>query len=244
MEIYKGKSKIVLRGEDKNTLILRFTDNATAFNGEKNETIHGKGVACAAVSNLIFAHLEQNGMETHLLKIIDETSVAVKKAEIIGVEVIVRNFAAGGFVKKYGVEEGFAFNQPVVEFCLKDDKLGDPMVNESQILALHIATIAELTEMRRQSLLIKKILCSLFEKAEICLADFKLEFGRYENKVILCDEISPDSCRLWDMKTGEKFDKDRFRQDLGDVISGYNEVLRRLCHVIRNDSQGRALDVK
>ena len=231
MELYKGKSKIVLRGENENTVLLRFTDNVTAFNGERCEVLPCKGAVCADVSNLIYRYLEENGIETHLLEILDETLVTVKKAEIVGVEVIVRNAAAGGFVKKYGVAEGMEFKPPVIEFCLKSDELGDPLINESQILALGIATHIELSEMTRQAFHINELLCSLFEEAEIRLVDFKLEFGRYENRLILCDEISPESCRLWDIKTGEKLDKDRFRQNLGNVIEGYKEVIRRLLYV-------------
>ena len=231
MELYRGKSKIVMRGDDTKSLTLHFTDNVTALNGEKCETLPGKGAACAAISNLIFRHLEQGGIETHLLKVIDDTSVAVKKSEIVEVEVIIRNAAAGGFVKKYGAQEGENFDLPVVEFCVKSDKLGDPLVNESQIIALRIATADELTEMERQALHINELLCKLFAKAKIRLVDFKLEFGRYENRIILCDEISPDSCRLWDVETGEKLDKDRFRQDLGGVTNSYNEVLNRLSNI-------------
>jgi len=244
MVLHEGKSKIVMQGADENSLTLRFTNNITAFNGKKKESPPGKGAVCAAISNLIFAYLTQRGIETHLLEVLDETSVLVKKAEIIGVEVIVRNAAAGGFVKKYGIAEGMDFEPPVVEFCVKSDKLGDPMVNESQINALGIATSDELSEMTEKSLQINTLLCRLFGKVGIRLADFKLEFGRYENKLILCDEISPDSCRLWDAKTGEKLDKDRFRQNLGDVISGYNEVLNRLCNLTQNSNAGRVPNAK
>jgi len=228
MELYKGKSKNIYEGRDKNTLLLQFTNNATAFNGEKTANISGKGELCAAISGIIYKYLEQNGIETHMLEAVSSTEVLVKKAEIVGVEVIVRNVAAGGFVKKYDVEEGRVFKQPIVEFCVKSDKLGDPMINESQILALGIATYDEISGMARQALKINNLLLNLFEKVGITFVDFKVEFGRCEKRLILCDEISPDSCRLWDVKTGEKFDKDRFRQDLGDLISGYSEVFRRL----------------
>ncbi|MCL2222862.1 MAG: phosphoribosylaminoimidazolesuccinocarboxamide synthase [Oscillospiraceae bacterium] len=232
MELYKGKTKIVCQGTDENTVILRFTDNVTAFNGEKCEALPGKGETGFAFSNLLYGFLEQNGIETHMVEIIDEATVEVKKAEIVGVEVIVRNVAAGGFVKKYGAKEGTVFDEPVVEFCLKSDELGDPLINESQIRALEIATDDELAEMMRQALKINKLLCALFKKAGIRLVDFKLEFGRYENRLILCDELSPDSCRLWDVETGEKFDKDIFRQDLGDLVSGYTEVFDRLSKTL------------
>jgi len=232
MELYKGKSKIVCQGAAENTVVLRFTDNVTAFNGEKCEALSGKGEIGFDVSNLLYGFLEQNGIETHMVEIIDKATVEVKKAEIVGVEVIVRNIAAGGFVKKYGAEEGMVFDEPVVEFCLKSDELGDPLVNESQIRALRIATDDELAEMTRQALKINKLLCALFKKAGIRLVDFKLEFGRYENRLILCDEISPDSCRLWDIETGEKFDKDIFRQDLGDLVNGYTEVFDRLSKTL------------
>jgi phosphoribosylaminoimidazole-succinocarboxamide synthase len=222
-----GKSKTVseLNAEE---LILRFKDTATAFNGEKLEEFPDKGKLCAAISNLIYAYLEKNGIETHLVEVIDDTSVKVKKAEIIMVEAIVRNIAAGSFSKKYGIAEGAPLKNTVFEFSLKNDALGDPIINISQITAIGLAASEELSQMIRQSQQINELLCGLFASAGLRLIDFKLEFGRHGDAIILCDEISPDSCRLWDTQTGEKFDKDRFRLESGNLTDGYREVLRRL----------------
>jgi phosphoribosylaminoimidazole-succinocarboxamide synthase len=226
--LYEGKSKTVCAGRDASTLLIRYKDSATAFNGGKKAELSGKGGLNAAISSLIYRYLEENGVKTHLVEVVDETSVIVKKAEIIMVEVIVRNVAAGGFSKKYGVPEGAELKNTVVEFCLKSDEFGDPMMNESQITAVGIASGAELALMAGEALKINGLLLTLFEKVGIRLIDFKLEFGRSGGEVILCDEISPDSCRLWDMETNKKLDKDRFRRDLGDVLGGYREVLERL----------------
>lgn len=230
--LYEGKSKIIYQGEDEDTYIIRYKDTATAFNGVKKEELPGKGRLNAEISNILYEYLGRNGIRTHLLKIIDDTTVLVKRAEIIMVEVIIRNMAAGSLSKKYGIAEGTALNNTIVEFSLKSDSLGDPMINESQITALNIATAEELKEMTTQALKINQLLSDLFLKAGIKLVDFKLEFGRAGNEIILCDEISPDSCRFWDASTGEKLDKDRFRRDLGNVLEGYRDVLRRLKDVI------------
>jgi len=230
--LYEGKSKIIYEGEDENSYIIRFKDTATAFNGVKKEEIPEKGRLNAEISNLLYEYLEENGIKTHLIKVIDETTILVRKAEIVMVEVIVRNLAAGSFSKKYGVPEGTPLANTVVEFSLKSDELGDPMINASQITALKIATAEELKEMSEQAKKINELLNNLFLKAGIILVDFKLEFGRAGKEIILCDEISPDSCRFWDAKTKEKLDKDRFRRDLGNVTEGYKEVLRRLKDVI------------
>jgi phosphoribosylaminoimidazole-succinocarboxamide synthase len=229
--LYEGKSKKVCVGRDGSTLLIKYKDSATAFNGEKKAELSGKGELNAAISNLIYRYLEENGVKTHLVEVVDAASVIVKKAEIIMVEVIVRNVAAGGFSKKYGVPEGAELKNIVVEFCLKSDELGDPMMNESQITAVGIATAEELACMAGQALKINGLLRTLFEKVGIRLIDFKLEFGRCGSEIILCDEISPDSCRLWDAETNKKLDKDRFRRDLGDVLGGYREVLERLKNV-------------
>jgi len=226
--LYEGKSKIVCKGRDENTLLIRYKDTATAFNGEKKEELAGKGKLNSEISNIIYKYLAENGIDTHLVEIVDDTSVIVKKAEIIMVEVIVRNLAAGGFSKKYGVAEGSALNNTVVEYCYKSDALGDPMINASQITAIGLATSDEITVMYAMALRVNELMRKLFAKAGIKLVDFKLEFGRCGGELILCDEISPDSCRLWDIDTGEKLDKDRFRRDLGDVLAGYRNVLDRL----------------
>jgi len=230
--LYEGKSKIICRGTDDGNLVIRYKDTATAFDGLKKEELSGKGGLNAAISNLIYVYLEKHGIKTHLIEVIDETSTLVRKAEIVMVEVIVRNIAAGSFSKKYGIAEGTALKNTVCEFSLKSDELGDPMINESQITAIGLATMGELAEMTSQALRINELLCALFAKVGIRLIDFKLEFGRWSGRLILCDEISPDSCRLWDADTDKKLDKDRFRRDMGDVLAGYRDVLGRLQGVL------------
>ena len=226
--LYEGKSKNIFSGPDADSYIIRYKDTATAFNGEKKEELDGKGRLNAAISNFIYNYLEKNSVKTHLIKELDDISVLAKKAEIIMVEVIVRNIAAGSFSKKYGVAEGTELKNTVVEFSLKSDSLGDPMINESQITALGLASRQELDELIRQALKINDLLLALFLKAGIKLIDFKLEFGRCGKEIILCDEISPDSCRFWDATTNEKMDKDRFRRDMGGVLDKYCDVLERL----------------
>ncbi len=231
MILYEGKSKIVCTGENDSSCIIKYKDTATAGNGEKKEELLGKGKINAEISNIIYEYLAENGIKTHLIRVIDDTQVLVKKAEIIMVEVIIRNVAAGGFSKKYGVPEGSPLKNTVVEFSYKSDLLNDPLINESQITAIGIATLPELAEMSSTALKINGLLCDLFTKMGIRLIDFKLEFGRCNGEIILCDEISPDSCRFWDADTGKKLDKDRFRRDLGNVLDGYTDVLQRLKNV-------------
>ncbi|MDR2360128.1 MAG: phosphoribosylaminoimidazolesuccinocarboxamide synthase [Oscillospiraceae bacterium] len=227
--IYEGKAKQIFAGTEPNTYLIRFKDDATAGNGEKHAVLDNKGVLNAAISNLIYRHLAQNGVPTHLIKVIGETDILVRAAKIIPLEVIVRNVAAGSFSKKYGVAEGSELKSRVVEFSLKDDSLGDPMLSPSHILALGIAAEEEIFDVTVQALKINELLTELFAKAGIRLIDFKVEFGKTDDgNIILCDEISPDSCRLWDINTNEKMDKDRFRRDLGNVMDYYAEVLRRL----------------
>ena len=227
-KLYEGKSKVVYSSEEPGTCIIQYKDTATAGNGVKKEDLPGKGKLNAAISNIIFDYLMKNGVKTHLLKVIDETTVLAKKAEIVMVEVIVRNIAAGSFSKKYGVPEGSPLKNTVVEFSYKSDELGDPMINDSQITAIGLATQEELDELRAMSKRINELMTELFAKGGVRLVDFKLEFGRTDEGLVLCDEISPDSCRLWDMETNKKLDKDRFRRDLGDVLGGYRDVLERL----------------
>ena len=226
--LYEGKSKLIYPGSDESSLIIHYKDTATAFNGEKKEELYGKGKLNSAISNIIFNYLAKHGIKTHLLETMDDCSILVKKAEIIMVEVIIRNVAAGSFSKKYGVPEGTALNNVIVEFSYKSDELGDPLMNEKQITAIGLATQDELDEMTQQALKINELLCLLFKEIGIRLVDFKLEFGRSDEGIILCDEISPDSCRFWDINTNEKLDKDRFRRDLGNVLDAYQEVLKRL----------------
>ncbi|MCD7823228.1 MAG: phosphoribosylaminoimidazolesuccinocarboxamide synthase [Oscillospiraceae bacterium] len=231
-KLYEGKSKIVYEGTEPGTCIIKYKDTATAGNGVKKEDLPGKGILNAKISNLIFEYLAKNGVKTHLIKVLDETDVLVKKAEIVMVEVIVRNVAAGSFSKKYGVPEGTKLLNTVTEFSLKSDELGDPMINDCQITALGVATQAELDELKAVSLKVDQLMTELFLKCGIKLIDFKLEFGRVDGELLLCDEISPDSCRLWDAETDEKLDKDRFRRDLGNVLDGYRDVLARLEQAI------------
>ena len=227
-KLYEGKSKIVYDGVEPGTCIIAYKDTATAGNGAKKEDLPGKGKLNAAISNIIFEYLMKTGIKTHLLKVINDTTVLVKHAEIVPVEVIVRNVAAGSFSRKYGVEEGTPLKNKVVEFSLKSDELGDPMINDCQLTAIGAATQEELDELRAASLKIDELMTELFAKAGIKLIDFKLEFGRADGELLLCDEISPDSCRLWDAETDRKMDKDRFRRDLGNVLDGYRDVLARL----------------
>ncbi|MCL2023456.1 MAG: phosphoribosylaminoimidazolesuccinocarboxamide synthase [Oscillospiraceae bacterium] len=226
--LYEGKSKSIYEGPDDKSYIVRYRDTATAFDGKKREELDGKGALNAAISHIIYGYLEQNGIETHLIKVIDDTTALVKKAEIVMVEVIVRNVAAGSFSRKYGVPEGTELQNVTTEFSLKSDELGDPMINNSQITALGIATAQELDYMTDQALKINDLMIGMFSKVGIRLVDYKLEFGRCDGKLILCDEISPDSCRFWDIETNQKLDKDRFRRDLGNVLDGYRDVLSRL----------------
>jgi phosphoribosylaminoimidazole-succinocarboxamide synthase len=226
--LYRGKSKSVYAEDDDYTCILEYRDSTTAGNGAKKAELDGKGALNAEISSVLYQYLEQNGIETHFIKKLDDTRILVKKVDIINVEVIVRNIAAGSFSKKYGVPEGRPLKNTVVEFSLKSDQLGDPMMNESQVTALGIASQEELEVLKKTALRINTLLSSLFDRCGMVLVDFKLEFGMYNGRLILADEISPDSCRFWDKATGRKLDKDRFRQDLGDVIGAYREVLRRL----------------
>ncbi|MCD7771958.1 MAG: phosphoribosylaminoimidazolesuccinocarboxamide synthase [Oscillospiraceae bacterium] len=231
-KLYEGKSKIVYEGTEPGTCVIKYKDTATAGNGVKKEDLPGKGILNAKISNLIFEYLAKNGVKTHLIKVLNETEVLVKKADIVMVEVIVRNVAAGSFSKKYGVPEGTKLLNTVTEFSLKSDELGDPMINDCQITALGVATQAELDELKAVSLKVDQLMTELFLKCGIKLIDFKLEFGRVDGELLLCDEISPDSCRLWDAETDEKLDKDRFRRDLGNVLDGYRDVLARLENAI------------
>jgi phosphoribosylaminoimidazole-succinocarboxamide synthase len=230
--LYEGKSKLVAFGRDETERLLVFKDDATAFDGKKRENLAGKGALNAAISHLLYGYLEKNGVATHLIEVVDEVSAYVKSAKIIMVEVIVRNVAAGSFSRKYGVPEGTELRNPTVEFSLKDDALGDPLINESHITALGLATAEELRLMAERALRINALLSALFMKAGIRLVDFKLEFGRCGGEIILCDELSPDSCRLWDAETNKKLDKDRFRRDLGGVLEGYADVLERLRGIL------------
>ena len=226
--LYEGKAKKVFVTDNPDAYIVEYKDDATAFNGLKKGTITGKGVINNRMSNMMFAMLEKKGVPTHLIEELSDRETAVKKVEIVPMEVIVRNIAAGSFSKRFGVEEGRVLSCPTLEFCLKDDALGDPMINNSHILALDLATPEELETISTLTMKINEELKAFFLSIGIELVDFKIEFGRYHGQIILADEISPDTCRLWDVKTHDKLDKDRFRRDLGGVEEAYQEVMRRL----------------
>ena len=226
--LYEGKAKKVYTTEDERYYIVSYKDDATAFNGEKKGTILGKGVVNNRMSNIMCRMLEENGIETHYVEELNDRETVVKAVEIVPLEVIVRNVAAGSFSKRFGVEEGTVLKKPTLEFCLKDDALGDPMINDYHILALGIATPEELQIMSEMTFKINALLKEYFDKIGVKLIDFKIELGRVDGKIILADEISPDTCRFWDKETNKKLDKDRFRRDMGDVEEVYAEMLNRV----------------
>ena len=227
--LYEGKAKRVYATEDPELLIVSYKDDATAFNGLKKGTIAGKGVINNEMSTRLMQRLETAGVPTHFVEELSERETLVKRVQIVPLEVIIRNIAAGSFSKRYGVEEGVVFSQPTIEFSYKNDELGDPLLNTSHALALGLATQAEIDTIRRLAFQTNDLLRAFWSSCGVTLVDFKLEFGRLsDGTVILADEISPDTCRLWDAATGEKLDKDRFRRDLGGVEDAYAEVMRRL----------------
>ncbi len=231
--IYEGKAKQLFEGPEPGTLIQRFKDDATAFNNKKKGIIRGKGVINNRISEFIFLRLEEMGIPTHFIRSLNMREQLVHALEIVPLEVIVRNVAAGSFAERFGIEEGKPLAHPIIEYCLKNDKLGDPFLAEEHIIAFQLADPMELEEIRHLAFRVNDYLSGLFTGIGIRLVDFKIEFGRhYEEdgrpRILLADEISPDSCRLWDMKTDEKLDKDRFRRDLGGVEEAYQEVARRL----------------
>ena len=228
-QMYEGKAKKVFATDDENYCIVLYKDDATAFNGLKKGTILGKGVVNNKVTNHLMKLLENKGIPTHFVEEISDRETVVKKVSIVPLEVIVRNIAAGSLAKRLGLEEGTKMHSTVLEYCYKNDELGDPMVNEYHILAMQWATKEEIDLIAKYALKINEILSEYFKEANIELIDFKLEFGKTkEGKIVLADEISPDTCRFWDMTTKEKLDKDRFRRDLGDVDKGYREIMKRL----------------
>ena len=228
-QLYEGKAKKVFATDDPELLIVAYKDDATAFNGLKKGTIAGKGVINNKMSNRLMAMLEKNGIPTHYVKELSDRETLVKKVSIVPLEVIVRNISAGSFAKHYGVEEGIVFAQPTVEYSYKNDALGDPLLNTSHALALNLATAEEIETIRTYALRIDELLKAFWKTCGVTLVDFKLEFGRLsDGTIVLADEISPDTCRLWDAETGEKLDKDRFRRDLGGVEEAYAEIMHRL----------------
>ncbi len=227
-QLYEGKAKKVFKTDDKDYLIVSYKDDATAFNGLKKGTILGKGLVNNLMSNQLFQYLSENGIETHYEKTLNDRETLVKAVQIIPLEVIVRNVAAGSFSKRLGVEEGRVFQEPTIEFSYKNDALGDPLINDSYAVALDLATKEEVEKIKEMALKVNELLKEYFLASNIKLIDFKLEFGRFHGRVILADEISPDTCRLWDKETNKKLDKDRFRRDLGGVEDAYLEVRNRL----------------
>ena len=228
-QIYEGKAKKVYETDDPELYIVDYKDDATAFNGLKKGTIAGKGVINNRMSNLLMQVLEKNGVPTHFVRELSQRETLVRKVSIVPLEVIVRNIAAGSFSKRYGVAEGLVLDEPVLEFSYQIDALGDPLLNTSHALALKLATPAEIETIKGYALKIDRILQRFWAECGVTLADFKLEFGRTsDGRIILADEISPDTCRLWDSATGEKLDKDRFRRDLGGVEEAYAEIMKRL----------------
>ena len=228
-QLYEGKAKKVFATEDPQLLIVQYKDDATAFNGLKKGIIVGKGIINNQMSNRLMAMLESEGVPTHFVQELSQRETLVKKVSIVPLEVIVRNIAAGSFSKRYGVEEGVVFDQPTIEFSYKNDELGDPLLNTKHALALKVATPEEIETIERYSLKINEVLKSCWLSCGVTLVDFKLEFGRLaDGTIVLADEISPDTCRLWDSETHEKLDKDRFRRDLGGVEEAYAEIMKRL----------------
>ena len=228
-QIYEGKAKKVYKTDNPERYIVDYKDDATAFNGLKKGTIAGKGIINNQMSNRLMQMIEQKGVPTHFVRELSERETLVKKVSIVPLEVIVRNIAAGSFSKRYGVDEGMVFEEPVIEFSYKNDALGDPLLNTDHALALKVATRAEIDTIKSYALKVNSILKAFWAECGVTLVDFKLEFGKTaDGSVILADEISPDTCRLWDSATGEKLDKDRFRRDLGGVEEAYAEIMKRL----------------
>ena len=229
--IYEGKAKRLYTTDDPNVLRMEYKDSATAFNGEKKEDFENKGRFNKAITLIIYRMLEEKGVKTHLVQDVDDINLLVNKVSIMPLEVIVRNVAAGSFSKRMGVTEGTAFKKPIVEFSYKDDALGDPFINDDYAREMGAATEEEMAYIKQQVLTINEVLKEFFLKAKLRLIDFKVEFGRLPtdpSQIVLADEISPDTCRLWDVETGKKMDKDRFRRGLGGFMEAYAEVLERL----------------
>lgn len=226
--LYEGKAKKIFHTDDPSLVLVEFKDDATAFDGVKKDKLADKGILNNRLSAIFFELLEKNGVETHFEKTVSESEMLVKALTIIPVEVIVRNIAAGSLSKRLGIPEGTVMKKTVLEFSLKDDELHDPMINHYHIYALELAVPEEMAEIEKTALRVNDILVPFLKEKGITLVDFKLEFGRYKGKILLGDEITPDTCRFWDSSSGEKMDKDRFRRDMGGVMEAYREVLSRL----------------
>lgn len=226
--LYEGKAKKVFRTDDENLYIVQYKDDATAFNGLKKGTIAGKGIINNRMSNHMFRLLEKDGVPTHYVEELSDRETLVKRVEIVPIEVIVRNIAAGSLSKRLGLPEGTKLHTTVLEYCYKNDELGDPMINDYHIAAMELATAEEMQTIAEMSMHVNRYMTEYLKDLNIELIDFKLEFGRTADGIVLADEISPDTCRFWDSNTGEKLDKDRFRRDMGGVEDAYQEVMRRL----------------
>jgi phosphoribosylaminoimidazole-succinocarboxamide synthase len=235
--LYEGKAKKLFSTDEQNVLLMEFKDDATAFNGQKKAQFENKGRLNKALTIKIYEMLEAESVSTHFYADHGESTLLVKQVEIVQIELVVRNIVAGSLQKRTGLPEGKRLRQPIIETYYKDDALGDPIVTDEHIRELDLASSDELAKMKRFGLKINQILCKFFAKGGLTLVDFKLEFGRlYPNKknIVLADEITPDTCRLWDTETGKKLDKDRFREDLGDLVEGYQEVLNRVQHALNS----------
>ena len=229
VQLYEGKAKKVYATADPDLCIVSYKDDATAFNGLKKGTIAGKGVVNNRMTNMLMQLLEQAGVPTHFVKELSDRDTLVKKVQIVPLEVIIRNVSAGSFAKRYGVEEGIVFDEPTIEFSYKNDDLGDPLINSYHALALKLATKEEIETIKKYAFKVNEVLQAYFAHLGVRLIDFKLEFGRLtDGTIVLADEISPDTCRFWDAKTGEKLDKDRFRRDMGGVEAAYAEIFKRV----------------
>jgi phosphoribosylaminoimidazole-succinocarboxamide synthase len=242
--IYEGKAKILYEGPEPGTIIVHFKDDATAFNAQKKAVIEGKGVLNQRISEFIFTRLNELGIPTHFMRSLNMREQLVREVEIVPLEVVVRNVAAGSLAKRLGLEEGHQLPRSIIEFYYKNDQLGDPMVSEEHITAFNWASPQEIDDMMHMAIRINDFMTGLFLGIGIKLVDFKIEFGRlYENdmmRIVLADEISPDSCRLWDIKTQDKLDKDRFRRDMGGLVEAYQEVARRLGIITEGEKPERS----
>ena len=228
-QLYEGKAKKVFATDDPNLVIVDYKDDATAFNGLKKGSIAGKGVINNVMSNHMFQLLEKQGVPTHFVEQLSERETLVKKVSIVPLEVIIRNISAGSFAKRFGVEEGIVFDEPTIEFSYKNDDLGDPLMNAYHAVALKAATRGEIETIKSMAFKVNEVMKQYFDSLNVILVDFKLEFGKTaDGKIVLADEISPDTCRLWDKTTKEKLDKDRFRRDLGGVEEAYQEIMKRV----------------
>ncbi len=228
-QLYEGKAKKVFETDDPSILLVSYKDDATAFNGLKKGTIEGKGAINNKVTNFMMQMLEKAGVPTHFVRELSDRETLVKRVSIVPLEVIIRNVSAGSFAKRYGVEEGIVFAQPTIEFSYKNDDLGDPLINSYHAIALSLATRDEIETIKKYAFRVNEVMKEFFLGIGVRLIDFKLEFGRLpDGTIVLADEISPDTCRFWDAKTGEKLDKDRFRRDLGGVEAAYNEMMNRI----------------